>query len=196
MEMLPVLFAVAACVLVATAAFGKGRNPNVDVVPVADVEGSTAEQAELHAALLSWAVTLSGLPAPDRPPAVQRRPHAFFVGNACGGHECKVFGWFPPGETIYLDDRLEPRDSLLAASIVVHEMVHYLQYQAARRSSQNGGEFSCVRTIELERQAYGVQREFITRYGVYHPIGASMHKVGCDTAATAAAAVAPWFSLD
>ena len=182
-----VVSAVLACILVASAASGEGRNPSVNVVPVAVVAGSAAEQAELHAALLSWAVTLSGLPAPDQPPAVQRKPHAFFVDNACGGHECKVLGWFPPGETLYLDDRLKPRDSLLAASIVVHEMVHYLQYRAARRSSQSGGEFSCARAIELERQAYGVQREFITRYGVYHPIGASMHRVGCDTAALAAA---------
>ena len=181
-----VIPAVLACLLVATAAPGQGQNPNVDVVPMADVVSTAAEQAELHAALLSWAVTLSGLPAPDRPPAVQRMPHAFFVSNACDGHECKVLGWFPPGETLYLDDRLEPRDSLLAASIVVHEMVHYLQYQAARRSSQSGGEFSCVRTIEFERHAYAVQREFITRYGVYHPIGASMHRVGCDAVALAA----------
>jgi len=186
MKRLLLPFAVAGCVLVATATFGQGPNLNVNVVPVANVVGPAADQAELHAALLSWAVTLSGLPAPNRPPAVERRPHAYFVGNACGGHECKVLGWFPPGETLYLDDRLEPRDSLLAASIVVHEMVHYLQYQAARRSSQSSGEFSCARAIELERQAYGVQREFITRYGVYHPIGASMHWVGCDSAALAA----------
>lgn len=131
---------------------------------------------ELHATLLSWAVDLSGLPVPAQPPAVRRMPHAFFVESACHGHECKVLGWFPPGDTVYVDDRLDPRDNLLAASIVVHEMVHYLQYRAAAA----GLEFSCAQSIALERQAYGAQREFITRYGVYRPVGASMHQVGCE----------------
>jgi hypothetical protein len=103
-------------------------------------------------------------------------PHAFFVRNACSNRECKVLGWFPPGDTIYLDQGLDPENNLLAASIVVHEMVHFLQFRTARTAA----DFSCDRSIELERQAYGVQREFITRYGVYHPVGASMHQVGCD----------------
>jgi hypothetical protein len=140
---------------------------------------STAHAAdnddELHATLLSWAVDLSGLPAPQQAPKVQRMPHAFFVESACHGRECKVLGWFPPGGTVYVDDRLDPRGNLLAASIVVHEMVHYLQYRAA----EQGLAFSCAQAIALERQAYGAQREFITRYGVYRPVGASMHQVGC-----------------
>jgi hypothetical protein len=132
--------------------------------------------AELQATLLSWAVTLSGLPAPDAPPQLRRMPHDYFVQSACNGRECKVLGWFPPGDTVYVDERLDPQDNLLAASIVVHEMVHYLQFRAAAR----GLEFSCAQSIALERQAYGAQREFITRYGVYRPVGASMHQVGCD----------------
>ena len=132
--------------------------------------------AELQVTLLSWAVTLSGLPAPDSPPTLRRMPHAFFVRNACNGSECKVLGWFPPGDTVYVDERLDPQNNLLASSIVVHEMVHYLQFRAAGK----GLEFSCAQSIALERQAYGAQREFITRYGVYRPVGASMHQVGCD----------------
>ena len=140
----------------------------------------SAESAEssLHSALLSWAVVLSGLPPPARAPRVARLPHAFFVRHACRGHECAVLGWFPAGDVVYLDQRLDPEHNLLAASIEVHEMEHYLQYQAA------GGtvDFSCAHSVELERQAYGVQREFLTRYGVYHPVGASTHQVGCEDA--------------
>jgi len=161
------------------------RQDDVNGVPLADVEQvdgppvllvHVTDDAKLHAALLSWAVTLSGLPAPERPPRVQRMPHEFFVRNVCGNRECQVLGWFPPGETVYLDDRLDPERNLLAASIVVHEMVHFLQFKAAHTAV----DYSCARSMELERQAYGVQREFITRYGVYHPVGASMHQVGCD----------------
>lgn len=134
---------------------------------------------ELYAILMSWAVTLSGLPAPEKMPEVTLVSHAELVKAACSGRECKVMGWFPPGETIHLDQRLNPQDNLLASSVVVHEMVHYLQHQAAARELP----FDCAATIALERQAYGVQREFLLRYGVYQPVGVSMHKVGCDETA-------------
>jgi hypothetical protein len=157
--------------------FGSGTALAQPVDEIINVRAAAQpELSELHQALLSWAVSLSGLPAPSQPPRVLQKPHAFFVSNACGGHECKVWGWFPPGDTIFLDNQLNAQDNLLAASVVVHEMVHYLQFRAAR----GGAEFSCARAIELERQAYGVQREFIARYGVYHPVGASMHQVGCE----------------
>lgn len=140
---------------------------------------------ELYAALLSWAVTLSGYPAPATPPEIVLVDHSFFVKEACGGQECKVWGWFAGGRKLYIDNRLDPQDSLLASSIVVHEMVHYLQ--AVKRGDDKlppGQAFSappsCAQAVSLEREAYAVQREFILRYGVYRPIGISMLTVTCD----------------
>lgn len=135
---------------------------------------------ELYAILMSWAVTLSGLPPPNEMPEIVQVSHIYLVKTACSGHECKVMGWFPPGNTIYLDQRLNPQENLLASSIVVHEMVHYLQHQGTTRNQP----FDCVSTISLERKAYAVQREYLLRYGVYQPVGVSMHNVGCSEAAT------------
>jgi hypothetical protein len=132
---------------------------------------------ELYAVLLSWAVTLSGYPMPERPADVAKVSHAYLVDQACNGRECKVMGWFPPGHTIYVDDRLNPKDNLLAASIVVHEMVHHLQHEAGRIDP---AKWSCANAIQLEREAYSIQREFLLRYGVYQPVGVSMHRVGCE----------------
>lgn len=132
---------------------------------------------ELYAILLSWAVTLSGYPMPDQPAEVQTVSHAYLVEHACNGRECKVLGWFPPGRTIYVDNRLNPADSLLAASIVVHEMVHHLQHEAGRIDP---AKWNCENAIALEREAYAIQREFLLRYGVYQPVGLSMHRVGCE----------------
>jgi hypothetical protein len=132
---------------------------------------------ELYAILLSWAVTLSGYPMPDQPAEVKTVSHAYLVEHACNGRECKVLGWFPPGRTIYVDNRLNPADSLLAASIVVHEMVHHLQHEAGRIDP---AKWSCENAIALEREAYAIQREFLLRYGVYQPVGGSMHRVGCE----------------
>lgn len=135
---------------------------------------------ELYAVLMSWAVTLSGFPAPPEMPQIVEVPHSYLTHAACNDRECKVMGWFPPGKTIFLDSRLDPQDNLLASSVVVHEMVHYLQYVAA---GSKGTRLTCEQNIALERQAYGVQREFLMRYGVYQPVGASMHSVGCELAA-------------
>jgi hypothetical protein len=129
---------------------------------------------DLYAILFSWAVTLSGYPMPDAPAAIVRVSHNTLVRRACGGRECKVMGWFPPGRQIYIDERLEPEESLLAASIVVHEMVHYLQYRSGGFDA-----YSCSKAIDLEREAYAVQREFLVRYGVYQPVGVNAHRVGC-----------------
>lgn len=129
---------------------------------------------ELYAVLLSWATTLSGYPTPNDAAKIVPVSHEVLVQRACGGKECKVLGWFPPGERIYLDERLAPGEDLLAASIVVHEMVHYLQYKSGAFDG-----FSCAKSIDLEREAYAIQREFLLRYGVYRPVGVNAHRVDC-----------------
>lgn len=144
---------------------------------------------ELYAALLSWAVTLSGFPAPPNIPDIVAVPHAFFVANACGGNECRVYGWYAGGNNLYIDDRMDPQGNIVHASVVVHEMVHYLQGIARYgvvplANATNGVAYSdkplCSATIDMEHEAYGVQREFLLRYGVYHPVGLSMARVSCD----------------
>jgi len=143
---------------------------------------------ELFSALLSWAVVLSGYPAPPEVPRVESVSHAFFVENACGGLECKVWGWYAGGDMLYIDSRLDPVNDLLASSVIVHEMVHYLQAKAGKlehrataalAESAKATSINCELTIDLEREAYAVQQAFLVRYGVYRPIGVSMHAVGC-----------------
>ncbi|WP_280151501.1 hypothetical protein [Piscinibacter sp. XHJ-5] len=141
--------------------------------------------SELYAALLSWAVTLSGYPAPEKPPNIVRQPHAFFVEKACNGRECKVLGWYAGGTDIFIDDRLDPEKDLLASSIVVHEMVHYLQSVARGDNTPTGGAAfgampSCRQFIRWEYEAYGAQREYILRYGTYLPVGLSMLHAHCE----------------
>jgi len=141
---------------------------------------------ELFAALLSWAVTLSGYPAPVQSPEVVKVGHAFFVEKACGGQECKVYGWYGGGSKVYLDERMNAQDDILASSVLVHEMVHYLQAIARKDAiPATGAAYGekpplCTDAINMEREAYGVQREFLLRYGDYQPVGMSMARVGCD----------------
>ncbi len=134
---------------------------------------------ELYAVLLSWAVTLTGHPMPDHKPAVEMVSHSYLQLAACGGHQCRVWGWFPPGETIYLDERLDPEHDLLGSSVVVHEMVHYLQHLSGKYHAP----YSCEESVALEREAYQAQRDYLLAYGVYQPVGVSMHDVGCELTA-------------
>ena len=146
---------------------------------------------ELYATLLSWAITLSGYPAPAVPPQVVKRPHAFFIEKACNRQECKVLGWYAGGRNLYIDESLDPQNSLFASSIVVHEMVHYLQ-SVARGDDvlKDGAAFSitpsCQQIVRWEFEAYAAQREYILRYGTYLPVGLSMLHARCEDSAGAA----------
>ena len=139
---------------------------------------------DLYAALLSWAVTLSGYSTPSIPPEVVAKPHSFFVEQACNGRECRVLGWYAGGRTVYIDERLDVQE-LLGSSIVVHEMVHYLQAVARGDDGPKNGAYtvmpSCEQLIHWEHEAYNVQREYIARQGTYLPIGMSMLRAGCDS---------------
>ena len=141
---------------------------------------------DLLAALMSWAVHLSGYPPPDHMPEVMLVTHAELVHRACADQECRVLGWFPPGERIYLDKRLEPLDSTYSSGVIVHEMVHYLQQTSGRfaRATTSG---NCDEVLAMEFQAYQAQRDFFTQYGDYQPVGVSLHS----TAKCTPAAVGP-----
>jgi hypothetical protein len=131
---------------------------------------------ELYAILFAWAITISGYSAPADNPEVVMVPHGYLVHSACADRECKVLGWFPPGETIYLDERLDPNESMYASSILVHELVHYLQQESGRFEDK----YSCETALAMEREAYAVQREFLLRNGAFYPVGASIHAFGCE----------------
>jgi hypothetical protein len=140
---------------------------------------------ELYATLLSWAVTLSGYPPPKEPPNVVLEPHAFFVEHACNGKECKVLGWYSGGKDLYVDETLDPENNLFASSIVVHEMVHYLQGVARGDDALRAGAAfsvtpSCKQLVNWEFEAYAVQREYIMRYGTYMPVGSAMLDAHCE----------------
>lgn len=140
---------------------------------------------DLYAALLGWAIHLTGYPPPATPPEVVPMPHQFFVDHACGGRECRVWGWYAGGRRLYIDSRMDPQYSTLAASVVVHEMVHYLQ--AVQRGDDElapgvafGKVPTCQQALAWEIEAYAAQREFIHRSGEYLPVGISILSAGCE----------------
>ncbi len=148
---------------------------------------------EVYAALFSWALMVSGYDPPEHPPYIFKKSHVFFVRNACGGNECKVIGWFPPkgacnkegeckdlawfppGDAIYIDRELNLTDSLFARSLVVHEIVHYLQQEAGALKWP----YSCEKLVYFERQAYAYQQRYLSEHGGYYPTGLVTHTIEC-----------------
>jgi hypothetical protein len=151
--------------------------------PPVSAWAQSAPENELYAGLLNWAVKLSGYPMPQSVPTVEFVPQPFFNKNACNDRPCHVWGWYPnTGKSVVyvhesaremIGDGSDPR-GLLAASIVVHEFTHYLQ-----AASRGFAPYECEEALILEHEAYAVQNAFISTYGRFMPVGASMHTANC-----------------
>jgi len=113
---------------------------------------------QLVADLIVAASALSGYPAPADSPNVVLVPHEVLEEKACG-QPCRVYGWSPPGATIYLDSRLDLDGNLFARSILVHELTHFLQQESGKYSTHR----SCSEWVEREREAYLVQFRWLAR---------------------------------
>lgn len=138
--------------------------------------GSTAR---LVADLLLAAQTLSGYAPPPQPPDVAFVPQAVLQREACQG-PCAIYGWFPPGTTIYLDERLDLAEDMRARGILVHELVHYLQ-QESRAFAE---ETPCHAWLAREREAFDIQYRWLVEEGValaaYYTYSGRPWRIECD----------------
>lgn len=115
--------------------------------------------AKLLAVLLSWTVNLSSYPHPGVAPEVIYKPHQFFIEIACAGNEkCDAAAWYNDKDTIFLDERLKGHTDANTRSVVVHELVHYLQDLSGEYNDMN-----CDLYAKREREAYSVQRQYLNK---------------------------------
>lgn len=123
--------------------------------------------AKLIAVLLSWTVNLSNYPHPDKAPELLYKSHQFFVDTACDGQKkCDVLAWYDNKGTIFLDDRIKENTDAYTRSVVVHELVHYLQDLSGQYN-----EMDCNLYAKREREAYSVQRQYLNKIaGVFTAI--------------------------
>ena len=125
---------------------------------------------------------LSGHAAPAEMPEVKFVASAELQEMACG-QPCAVFGWSPPGRVIFLDARLDPATDVMAKSILIHELVHYLQRQTSGRAEPA----NCSDWLEREREAFDVQIKWLTSQRApkraFAPFGRFRYPVNCDETA-------------
>lgn len=116
-------------------------------------------KTELLAVLLSWASHLTSYTYPGTPPQYSIEDHSFFVENVCGGEEkCNVSAWYNNDGVIYLDKRLGDWEDPVVRSVIVHELVHYLQDLSGRYANDD-----CEDRLRREREVYSVQRTYLNR---------------------------------
>ena len=89
--------------------------------------------SEIAAELLVGIVTLMGQPSFDAPRIVML-DSAELQQRVCG-HSCRVYAWYAPDGAIYFDNRLDPRTSVMARGILVHELVHHIQRMTTGREA-------------------------------------------------------------
>lgn len=116
-------------------------------------------EAKLLAVLLSWTVNLSSYSHSGEASEILFKPHTFFVDIACNGNKkCDAIAWYDSDRTIYLDKRLEENMDAFTRSVVVHELVHYLQDISGKYSKMD-----CELYVQREAEAYSVQKQYLNK---------------------------------
>lgn len=123
-------------------------------------------EREMIVALLRTLHRLSRYPVPAEPPRVVYLSATRLQEMACE-QPCSVRGHYAGGREIYLDERLQPLSDLFDRSILLHEMVHYLQQQDGGAEPAAGlDEHEKCRLWHMrEQEAYALQEAFLSLVG-------------------------------
>lgn len=136
---------------------------------------SPMTDAELLPALLSAIDQMSKYRRPSSLPALHRLPHAELQQLVCGG-PCPALAIYRSGEGIYLDEKLKPETSLFDRSVLLHELVHYLQ----DLNNEHADMKPCSRWYHREQEAYAIQKRFLIIVGSPVRVGYSAQTSTCD----------------
>lgn len=99
-------------------------------------------------------VVIAGLTSYDVPstlPTIELVPSQSLQQRLCK-RPCPVYAFYQPGGRILLDAKLDPAGNSQARSILLHELVHYVQW-----IHKGHGPKSCNEWREREDEAYLVQ---------------------------------------
>ena len=120
-----------------------------------------ADLAQLVAQLLAAIHSISGYPLPDAAPAVRLASLSEMQAMVCRG-PCQVRGFYTRENGVVLNETLDVAHDTTAQSILLHELVHYVQ--------QVSGKFEklpdrCDRWFAREYEAYEIQNAYLRAHG-------------------------------
>jgi hypothetical protein len=115
---------------------------------------------ELVDSLLDTIARMSNYRKPDFTPRVSKVSRAEIERTVCNG-PCPVKAWHLPEAGIFIDDSLTPETDLVHRSILLHELVHFLQDV----NGEGAGLDECGRWLQREREAYWLQNQYLALIG-------------------------------
>lgn len=116
---------------------------------------------ELIPLLFATMQRLTRYPLPEQYPTVMYLNSAELNKIACDS-KCSVLGHYHGGSVIYLDDKLKPTTNLFDRSVLLHEMVHYVQQiNLPTTKTELTLQEKCVLWYTREREAYAIQEAFL-----------------------------------
>ena len=110
--------------------------------------------------LLGTISKLSKYPKPDTAPRISRISRAQIEQTICRG-PCTLRAWYLPEEGIFLDESLRPETDLVHRSILLHELVHFVQDVNSEAASMD----ACHRWLYREQEAYELQNQYLALIG-------------------------------
>lgn len=120
----------------------------MNILPITD------SMSEVTAGLLLFIQSHLGLFNSIEPPHIEFMPVAEIVEIACNQPCGDIKGWTPAlGNTVYLSNELSINRDMFDRSIVLHELVHYVQYKYQLTNMAT----DCLTWKAREAQAYQLQ---------------------------------------
>jgi len=135
-----------------------GSSSTGNYSPPSSQEKYLYDHISLVQELVQEASELSGLQPVVDLPKVTFAPMFIVSQYACGGN-CDALGAYNPQRGILIEWTLDPQRDLYARSILLHEIVHFLQ----DRHKVHGDNATCQRWHQREFDAYSVQNKFLAR---------------------------------
>lgn len=110
--------------------------------------------------MLAWISAHSTYPMPSETPMIAVVPHEYIESVACTG-PCDVLGVYADSGVVYIENSLALDTNLCAQSVLLHELVHYNQDQAARFVNLP----PVFRWQLREQEAIAVQKLYLSEHG-------------------------------
>lgn len=118
----------------------------------------TLELGELVTELFIAIHSLSSYAVPAAMPEIHSVPVEVMQQKICG-RSCTVKAFYHPRDGIYLDEKLEMRTNAFDRSVLLHELVHYVQKTSGRFEKTPG---ACMRNHLSEIEAYNIQNDYLS----------------------------------
>ena len=119
-----------------------------------------AEVSSMLAELFATIHMLSAYPVSESNPEVRFVPLATMQEMICNKRPCAVKAFYRPGEGVFIDEKIDVKDDTYSRSILLHELVHYLQHVEGKFENLDT---PCHRWQAKEVEAYEIQHKYLKK---------------------------------